>query len=228
MTELTRYLPKEVRQETGGYSMMNQWMAALINAPDGIDPQGVAGYEELRSWGNTGELIDQLAKADRFDTAVAVLSDERPVTPLGPDGDAPSLPSNMEKAFILTKLAVLAYAIPARQQWAREHAEEAGRIAVMIGSPSARENFRTRSEDTADRARALAAVTAYPGWPEETALATFRGALELTRGWSRYTFFRVLTEAVPYLARLGDEILAHAVQQIIEVDTWWTRHPEYS
>ena len=87
--------------------------------------------------------------------------------------------------------------------------------------PSAKRPLRTITEDAASRAKALAAVTAYPGWPDDMALAMLRDAFSLSLGWNRYVFFSVLTEAVPFLARLG--ILDQTVQHVLHVDTWWTR-----
>jgi hypothetical protein len=231
LTELAHHVPKKARQaaerEMRWRSETNQQLAALINAPDGTDPHTVAGYDNLRRWSLTEELADRLASAGRFDTAVAVIFDEHPWEPRGYDDDPGGLPGNETIATALAKVAAQAHRVPARRQWARERAEEARRIALVVGSPSAPKRLRTIGENAAGRARALAAVTGYPGWPDEAALAMFRDALRLTLDWNRYVFFSALTEAVPYLARLGDEILAQTVQQIIDVDAWWTPRPAY-
>ena len=220
---LSGLAPAEVKQAIEGEIRKNQHkdrqLAALINAANGVDLHAVAGYDDLRSSTLDVELVERLVRAGRFDTAVAVVFDDRPPDALG--YDLGGLPSNKNLAVALARVAAGAHEVPARRQWARDLAGRAHQIALTVGMPSAKRPLRTITEDAASRAKALAAVTAYPGWPDDMALAMLRDAFSLSLGWNRYVFFSVLTEAVPFLARLG--ILDQTVQHVLHVDTWWTR-----
>ncbi|PSL57084.1 hypothetical protein B0I31_10261 [Saccharothrix carnea] len=96
------------------------------------------------------------------------------------EGDG--LPNDATLAVVLTTLATHAHGVPARRQWARELAETAHRTASAIGTPSTTDRrLASIGQSNADKARALATVTGYPGWADDAPLAVLRRAAPVPR-----------------------------------------------
>ncbi|MEV1118780.1 trypsin-like peptidase domain-containing protein [Actinosynnema sp. NPDC049800] len=222
-TELAVTLPTALRRRAERNDHRNSpALEALVDAPDGTDPHAIPGYEDLRRGAMLDAVVTRLARAGRFETALAVIRDPRPYQPqYGDMGDG--VPSDETLAIVLTTLATHAHRVPARRQWARELADTAHRTASAIGAPSTTDRRLTAiGQSDANKARALAAVTAYPGRSDDAALAVLREALRLSLDWNRYVFFSVLTAAIPFLERLGDGVLERTAHSVLDVDSWWT------
>lgn len=222
LTGLAANLPPALRRRAERNDRMSSpALEALVDAPDGTDPHAIPGYGDLRRHAFLDVVITRLARAGRFETALAVIRDPQPYRVEYDEGDG--LPSGERLAVVLTTLATHAHGVPARRQWARELAETAHRTALAVGAPSTTDRRRSSfGQSNADRARALAAVTAYPGMADDAGLAVLRDALRLSLDWNRYVFFSVLTAAIPFLDRLGDAVLERTAHSVLEVDSWWT------
>ncbi|MCC8247087.1 AAA family ATPase [Saccharothrix luteola] len=223
LTELAVNLPTALRRRAERNDhRFSAALEALVDAPDGTDPHAIAGYEDLRRGAVLDAVVTRLARAGRFETALAVIRDPQPYrVEYWDEGDG--LPSDETLAVVLTTLATHAHGVPARRQWARELAETAHRTASAIGTPSGTGRRLTSiGQSNADKARALAAVTGYPGWADDAALAVLRDALRLSLDWNRYVFFSVLTAAIPFLGRLRDGVLERTAHSVLDVDSWWT------
>ncbi|MEU4765076.1 serine protease [Actinosynnema sp. NPDC023794] len=226
LTELAVNLPTALRRRAERNDhRYSAALEALVEAPDGTDPHAIPGYEDLRRLAFLDVVVARLARAGRFETALAVIRDPQPyrMEYLQYAAGYDSLPSEETLAVVLTTLATHAHGVPARKQWARELAETAHRTASAIGTPSTTDRrLASIGQSNADKARALAAVTAYPGMADEAALAVLRDALRLSLDWNRYVFFSVLTAAIPFLGRLGDGVLERTAHSVLDVDSWWT------
>jgi hypothetical protein len=188
-------------------------LATLIAAPDGADLHAFPEYAALRGSRSVPvtRIAGRLVLAGRFETAVAVILDDQLA-----DSE---LPSRQTMAVALAHVAARAFEVPGRREWAHHVARESRQLALAIAT-SPGDAPLTRNESEADRAVALAAVTAYAGWPDDLALDMLREAISVSRG-HRHVFFSMLAQAVPFLSRLGDGVLESVAHVVIDVDSWW-------